>query len=369
MALEIFRSLLDRFRCRLRVDFYASTYIDEIWIRSTVREAEGMGLGARLLVSGDRAQWPKDFENIYANSKTPLISAPSVDDLRAQKSEIIVSATSGVPRHYFGKTLKRLIHMPHSLASLHVIYPGNAFDGFDTLFAAGPHHAREFQVLGAANNLGQRKVHAIGYGKMDALRAERQPQNSQSQRHVLIAPSWGDANLIKEMGHALIGKLLAGGFRVTLRPHPSFFIKEEPEMAAIMRDYPGQPGFALERSTGGSAALWSADLMVSDYSGMALEFAALRRKPIVFADLPGKVLNPDWERLGVPPVEVALRERVGKIVPPIVDSVFATVVDLCGAASDSIDFDAAIPLFLYDTPNVGQKAATLIAQIADRKAA
>jgi hypothetical protein len=251
-----------------------------------------------------------------------------------------------------------------------VIYPSDAFDGFDTLFSAGPHHAREFQALGAENGLGPREVFTIGYGKLDALRAERPlREDAKEPRHILIAPSWGEANLIKEIGYDLIDALLGDGYHVTLRPHPSFFIQDEPEMAAIVRDYPGRAGFTLERSTGGSAALWTAEVLVSDYSGMALEFAALRRKPVVFADLPGKILNPGWARLGLPPAELALREKVGRVVSPNIEDIKSAISQLCVTGGGSLDFDAAIPLFLHDSANVGRKAAEAIAKIANRKMA
>ncbi len=357
-----FRPLLSRLTGRFRpakplcVDFYAATWIDEIWVRSSVLAAKRAGITVRMVISGDRAAWPGELPPRFADAGVPLEWAPTVDALHELGMKVVVTASSGIPRSYFGETLSRLIHMPHSLASLHVIYPPDAFDGCDTLFAAGPHHAREFQALGLANGLGERETHAVGYGKFDVMRAEATTPGP-GGRHVLVAPSWGDNNLISLHGLRLTEALVEDNWRVTLRPHPSFFVYPDDQLDAILARFAEHPMVAVERSTGGSRALWEADAMISDYSGMALEFAALRRRPVVFVDGPRKMLNPGWEALGLPAAEIDLRGKVGMIAG---DGVAGTIATLATVADAMAPDASALAMFLHNEPDVGARVAALL---------
>jgi hypothetical protein len=355
-------SLIERLRGRRqrerRVDFYCSSWIDEIWVRSSALAARQAGFATRMIVSNERDGWPDDLAGRYATAGIPLEWAPSVERLHALSCRVVVTASSGIPRSYFGAGLERLIHMPHSLASLHVIYEANAFDGCDTLFAAGPHHEREFEALGLMNGRGSRQSFPVGYGKFDVMRSEAPASGAPSGKHVLIAPSWGENNLLSLIGLALTEHLATAGWTVTLRPHPSFFFAPDSLLDTILARFAGDPRVNVESSTGGSSALWTADALISDYSGFALEFAALRRRPCLFVDGPRKILNTDWEELGLPAAEIDLRERLGLIAetrPQAVLEGLERLVTMSELGSDRIAD------FLYDTPDIGARVLTLLA--------
>lgn len=340
-----------------RVDFYAASWIDEVWIRSAASAAAAYGIRVRLMVSGDRDGWPADFVARYHGSPIGLEWAPTVERLHELQSNVVISASSGIPREYFGPSIQRLIHMPHSLASLHTIYDAHSFDGFDTLFAAGPHHVREFAALGNANSLKGRSSHACGYGKFDIMRMERNAAAGRDTRHVLIAPSWGSGNVLSLCGAALVNELISRGWDVTLRPHPSYFVHPDESLDAILRAHGDHPRLTVETSTGGSEALWHADVMVTDYSGMAMEYAALRYRPVVFVDGPRKILNPHWEELGLPAAEVAQRSSLGLIAPPGASQIADAVEEAIGMPDLGASATGA---FVYDEADVGRKALALL---------
>ena len=360
------RSLVRKLVARLKpgqrksVDFYAATWIDEIWVRSSALAARRARFAIRMVISGDRTTWPEELAARYAEADIPLEWAPTVEVLHSLGMRVVVTASSGIPRSYFGESLARLIHMPHSLASLHAIYPADAFDGCDTLFAAGPHHTREFQALGAANGLGPRACFAAGYGKFDVMRTAAPAKSIEQGRHVLVAPSWGENNLLSRHGLALTETLVEAGWRVTLRPHPSFFVYPDGQLDSILVRFADHPSVAVERSTGGSCALWQADVMISDYSGMALEYAALRSRPVVFVDGPRKILNPHWEAVGVPAVEIDMRERLGLIADSAPEAVLAALDDV---GNNRPSMSEVIADFLHDEPHVGEKVVALLGTV------
>lgn len=58
------------------------------------------------------------------------------------------------------------------------------------------------------------------------------------------------------------------------------------------------------------------DVLITDWSGIALEFAFTTKRPVLFVDTPMKVLNPDYDKIPTKPVDIVLRNIVGKSVDP-----------------------------------------------------
>jgi hypothetical protein len=353
---------------RPQLDFYASSWIDELWVRTALVACSQVGLRSRLVLSGGKNSAPSQLKARYRKLGVPVIETSSVEELHRQKMKIVVTASSGIPRSFFGPTLERLVHMPHSIASLHMIYPAGAFDGYDTLFATGPHHAAEWGRLRKLSGLPAGVVRPVGYGKMDVLvKASRGAIPSIAKPTVMIAPSWGETNLLRIMGPELVRRLLASGLSVVLRPHPSFFLKDEPELSATCSAASGDARFSLETSTDvAHTGMLSADVLVTDYSGIAFEFAALRRKPTVFVDVPKKILNPDWGQIGIAPVEVALRTALGGIAPPDVDEVTSAILSAVQSPPLPGAIGAVVPQFLYEQSNVGAVVAVEVSGIVEQ---
>ena len=55
-------------------------------------------------------------------------------------------------------------------------------------------------------------------------------------------------------------------------------------------------------------------LMISDWSGVAMEYAYGFEKPVLFIDLPRKINNPRYSELELEPIEISVRNEIGKVV-------------------------------------------------------
>ena len=55
---------------------------------------------------------------------------------------------------------------------------------------------------------------------------------------------------------------------------------------------------------------------MTDWSGIAFEYAFVTGKPVVFIDTPPKIYNPEYEKIGIAAVEVVLRDQVGIRLDP-----------------------------------------------------
>ena len=54
-----------------------------------------------------------------------------------------------------------------------------------------------------------------------------------------------------------------------------------------------------------------ADLLVTDWSSIAFEYAFSTLKPVLFINTPMKILNPDYQELETVPIDIELRNVIG----------------------------------------------------------
>lgn len=212
-------------------------------------------------------------------------------------------------RHY--------VHVPHSPVSLHMIYPDGNFAAFDILMAVGEHHVEEFPRLKGVD--AHVKSFPVGYGRMDVMRCEYQ-EFCKSRTHrekplVVIAPSWHEGNILEVVGPQLTNALLEAGFSVIFRPHYKIAELKPDFIQRLQNSFGHDPDFELIIAGQDNIHLYRADVLISDYSGVALEYAYLTERPVVFIDIPPKVRNPNWEQVGLEPIELAIRDKIGLIVP------------------------------------------------------
>ncbi len=67
---------------------------------------------------------------------------------------------------------------------------------------------------------------------------------------------------------------------------------------------------------GETGSILRSDVLVCDWSAMALEYSIGLEKPVLFIDLPRRIRNPNWKELEIEPIEAAIRDQVGEIVSP-----------------------------------------------------
>jgi len=56
--------------------------------------------------------------------------------------------------------------------------------------------------------------------------------------------------------------------------------------------------------------------MISDWSGISFEYAFTFERPIIFIDVPKKILNPNYNDIFLEPIEVTHRNQLGHVVLP-----------------------------------------------------
>ena len=243
--------------------------------------------------------------NFFINLKATIIvmTMPDLETFHIKRSKVY-------PVHY--------VYIFHSLVSTHYVYKKNAFDNFDIMFCTGNYQIIEIQERERKFNLNKKKLVRHGYGRLDTLINERQSasvgKNVSNNKVVLIAPSWGPNGLIETKGQEIVHILLDSGFNVILRPHPMTIKKSNKIIQKIEKEFKDNLNFKLETDIRNTESFFLCDCMISDWSGVAIEYAFAFEKPIFYIDTPQKINNPECDQIDIVPLEEKLRSQIGEVI-------------------------------------------------------
>lgn len=235
-------------------------------------------------------------------------------------SDIVVMTTPDLQTQYIKRSLVRkdvlYIYVPHDMMSVHMGFRRGALDNFDTIFCTGEHVRREIRATERVYNLPEKTLVEFGYPLAEKLEAayEAEPKEERAVKEILIAPSWQEDNLLDSCVDTLIEKLLSDKYHLTVRPHPEYSKRYNEKLQILTEKYKNVPeerlSFELDFTV--NKSIYSSDLLITDWSGIAYEFAFATKKPVLFVNTKMKVENPDWEEIGETPSEIYLRSEIGK---------------------------------------------------------
>lgn len=242
-----------------------------------------------------------------------------------QKAGVVVMTMMDLNNLQLKKSISPVhyIYLFHSLGSTHMVDHANSYDAYDSLFCVGPHHVAELRKRESMQGLKPRNLFEYGHPRLENLlvvamsyQMSATLADASETTTVLIAPTWGDNSIFNTCGDELTGMLLTVGYHVIVRPHYTT-LKMTPEvMEKIKQKYGDHDNFEYQDRMGESDSLFRSDILISDWSAMAIEYALGLEKPVLFIDLPRRIRNPDWEALEIEPQEAAFRQLAGDIVAP-----------------------------------------------------
>lgn len=246
------------------------------------------------------------FENIDAG--VMVMTMPDLHQYQVKRSRH--------PVHY--------VYVQHSLVSLHMVYRSGAFDFFDSIFCSGPYQLLEARALEQDRQTPRKNLVEHGYGRLDSIIANRQSRQQSAttvpgittSARILVAPSWGEHSISNTVIEDVLDSLLTAGYAVTFRPHPQTVKFSGELIDGIGNRLASNPAFTLEVDVASEESLQQSDLMISDWSGAALDYAFGMEKPVLFIDVARKVNNASYGDIELQPYEVGIRERIGAVIQP-----------------------------------------------------
>ena len=238
-------------------------------------------------------------------AKMLIITMPDLGSFHIKRSKEF-------PVHY--------IYTFHSMNSTHMEFQKGAFDEFDSIFCVGQYQVRELRATEQLYNLKQKNLVECGYGLLDKLIKlrssfpEKKNLLKNNKKNILIAPSWGKQNLLESIGVELVKILLDAGYHVTVRPHPMTSKKSPKIIKQILEKFEKNADFLLDTNTSSFEQLFSSYALITDWSGIGYEYAFVCERPVIYVDVPKKAHNKEYEKIGLVPFEISIRDQIGEII-------------------------------------------------------
>ena len=265
----------------------------------------------------------------------------------------------------------RYVYVFHSMGSTHMVDRANSYDHYDSLFCVGPHHVAEISRREALYGLPSKHLFAHGYPRLERLVESAAAAREQSgSTTALLAPTWGEHSILHVCGEPLIAALLNADIRVILRPHYQTARLTPKVIDALVARFLADARFRHVDRMAESDSLLESDVLISDWSAMAIEYALGLGKPVLFVDVPPRVQNPNYTELGIEPMEMRIRRELGTVLPlDQIGDAPRHVAELLHGAAERRERSAALRQeWVFNFGRSVEVGAREIARLADERA-
>jgi len=205
------------------------------------------------------------------------------------------------------------IYMFHAAVSTHQQYRQHAFDNYDVVFCTGDYQQKEIRKAEELYRLKPKDIIEYGYPLFDKLNELKKPSD---EKTILVAPSWYSKGIFNTCFEELIKELSKLPYQIVIRSHPEYEKRNKKKFEQIKKMIGQFSNMKIDELASVSERLPSSDILVTDRSGIAFEFAFGIGKPVLFIDTPLKINNPAYKELNIEPVENYLRNDLGVSVDP-----------------------------------------------------
>lgn len=255
------------------------------------------------------------FRPYYINENTMIIL------MMKMETDIMVMTTPDLEnfqlkRSYVKKDIE-YIYVPHDVNSSNLTFRKEALDHFDTIFTSGPKNKSEIAEREQKFHLPGKNLIEWGSSVIDNMTEsyklmvqEEQKTAHESRKTVLIAPSWQKDNILDSCIEHLLERLVQTEHHVIVRPHPQYVRHYESRIDALAAAFQAYD-VTFQKDFSSNKTVYMADLLITDWSSIAYEYAFSTLKPVLFINTPMKIVNPDYQELDTVPIDIELRDRVG----------------------------------------------------------
>lgn len=236
------------------------------------------------------------------------------------EADIVVMTTPDLQRYHIKRSIVKkdieYIYIDHSIGSINMTYRKHALDYFDTIFASNQFAVNEVRGMEKTYGLKEKKIVKYGYCLIDNMIGEYKQKETNNRPVILIAPSWHEENIMDICIEDILETLTGKGYMLIVRPHPQYVRHNEQKLKELKDRYSGYHDFELQTDFSSNKVVYDADILLTDWSGIAYEYSLATLKPTLFIDTPMKVMNPDYAEIGVEPMDLEIRNRIGISIAP-----------------------------------------------------
>ncbi len=233
------------------------------------------------------------------NCKNLILTMPDLENYHIKKS----------------KYCSNYSYIFHSPVSTNMIYKNKAFFHYDKIFCVGEHHFSEISEYKEKYSLNNLEIIKAGYPKFDQLYSKFSiHEKIFKKKKITIAPSWGKKNIINKNLLNYLEILLKKNYEVNLRPHIQSFKYNKKILDEIESKLSNNVNFKLEKGNFSFKEVFESEFLITDWSGIALEYAFITKRPILFVNTPKKINNKFFNDISSEPIEIKIREKIGAVI-------------------------------------------------------
>ncbi len=204
------------------------------------------------------------------------------------------------------------IYVFHGMGSSALTLRKGALDNYDTLFCVGEDSVIEIRQMEELYGTRRKTLVETGYVLLDQMITEYNEDKSNNDKTVLIAPSWQPDNIIDVCIEKMLDILADTKYKVVVRPHPQQVRHEKQRFEDMVEKYKIYENIEIQTDFSSNFTVMNADLIITDWSDIAFEYAFTTLKPVLFIDTPMKVMNSDYDKIEIKPINIALRNVIGE---------------------------------------------------------
>jgi len=237
------------------------------------------------------------------------------------ETDVCVMTTPDLEHYHLKRSHLRkdvhYIYVQHNIGSNNLTMRKKCMECFDTVFCADVLQAEEERAIETTYGLKEKTLLPVGYPLLDEMReayrekaAEAGAESESAAKKILIAPSWQADNITDTCLEEILRGLEGKGYAITVRPHPQEVRHKAAYMETLKAKYAEQ-GITIQTDFSSNTTVTEADLLITDWSGIAWEYGFTTGKPVLFIDTPMKIMNPDYKEIGIEPFDLRIRDEMG----------------------------------------------------------
>lgn len=209
------------------------------------------------------------------------------------------------------------VYIPHGVDSINLTQRYKSINAYDVFLASGKYQREEAEATFKLFKL-DRKIVDYGYCLLDdMLKNYKEKKNNSKRKSILIAPSWQKDNICDLCLDELISELLKNkDYDIIVRPHPQEVRHKKEKFEKLKEKYKDNKQIYIQTDFSSNNSILDADLLITDWSGIAYEYAFTTKKPVLFINTPMKIMNPHYKDIKIEPYTIWSREVIGKSIAP-----------------------------------------------------
>ncbi|MDD3693238.1 MAG: membrane protein insertase YidC [Oscillospiraceae bacterium] len=236
--------------------------------------------------------------------------------------KMVVMTTPDLEKYHIKRSKVRknieYVYVDHGCTSLNLTYRSGALDHFDTIFAVSRNQGIEIREMEKLRGTKRKMIVKCGYGLIDNMIASysRLDKIENKKPVILIAPSWQYDNILDSCLDNILTELVCNNYKVIVRPHPQYIKRFPVQMESIIEKYKDKlsEDFIIETDFSSNVTVYTADMLITDWSSIAYEFSFTTDKPTLFINTQMKIVNKDYDKIKLKPFDIFARDIVGKAI-------------------------------------------------------